>query len=231
MRPSRVLLLSLGVLVLAFLAWFALKVLGSIEVVDKGELLPYVSGYTIWKIRILDRFEFFVEPDYRFSRDAFNTYILVGVGFISLTFATLLKRSPKPIEGKRIALFITMFFGANYLAADEFLGIHETLGHNMQFLTSLVPFTERPDDIIILSYLVPATLFLAVFFKIIIESKKATALLIAGLGVFGMAALDEFLHTGLEEFLEVGACILIISGVMTLGLHQMERAGVITSKG
>lgn len=229
MKFSRVLLFSLGALALALLAWLALNVLGSVEVVDKGELLPYVRGYTIWKIRILDRFEFFVEPDYRFSRDAFNTYILVGVAFISLTFATLLKRSPTPIEGKRIAFFVLMFFGANYLAADEFLGIHETLGHNMQFLARLVPFTHRPDDVIILFYLVPATLFIAVFFRIIVESRRAAAFLVAALVVFGMAALDEFLLTGFEEFLEVAAGILIISGVLTMGFHQMHRAGMITS--
>ena len=60
MKPAKILFLAVGVATLAILGWLALQILGSLEVVDKGELLPYVQGYTIWKLRILGRFEFFV---------------------------------------------------------------------------------------------------------------------------------------------------------------------------
>jgi hypothetical protein len=222
MRTSRILVLAGCGLVALVVLYFALEAVRTVEVVDKGELLPYVEGYTIWKIRILDRFELFVEPDYRFTRDAFNTYVLVGVAFISLTFAVLLKTLGNTARSRTVLFFSLMFLGANYLAADEFLGLHETLGHNMQFLSRWIPISERPDDIIFLLYLVPTVAFLAFFRKTLLVSRTATAAFVAAVFFFGLGAAADTLRLSIEEVCEMITAVFIICAVFCLGLHYLR---------
>jgi len=226
-RPKRSLarkwiLIAIAAVLLLPIAGLGIKCLSTAEVVEKGELLPYVQGYSIYKVRVLDRYEFFVEPDYRPSGDLFNAYVLVGIAFISLTFAVVMKALSIAPTGKTIRFFWCMFFGASFVAADEILGIHETLGHNMQFLTTIVPIAHRPDDAIILFYCIPALAFVCYFFKTLVVSRSAVLFFIVALVMFAIAAVSDGLTLPIEEFCEVISSICLISGVMSLGLHHIK---------
>jgi len=217
-------------LVLAIVAGFGLMVLKSAEVVDKGELLPYVKGYSIYKVRVLDRYEFYVEPDYKPESDAFNSFVLVGIAFISLTFAIVIQVLKIESAKKAFTFFICMFFGACAAAADEFLGIHESLGHNMQFLTDWVPIAERPDDAIIMFYCIPAILFVAFFFRTLFASKAAIVLFVAAVISYGAGAVADGYALYIEEYCEVLASILLISGVLSLGIHHIRKWQIETGR-
>jgi hypothetical protein len=210
-------------LALAIVAGFGLMVLKSAEVVDKGELLPYVKGYSIYKVRVLDRYEFYVEPDYKPESDALNSFVLVGIAFISLTFAIVIRELKIESAKKAFTFFICMFFGACAAAADEFLGIHESLGHNMQFLTDIVPIAERPDDAIIMFYCIPALLFVAVFFRTLFASKAAIACFVAAVISYGVGAVADGYALYIEEYCEMLTSILLISGVISLGVHHIRQ--------
>ena len=216
------LILGLAAIVLLAAAAFGLMCLSTAEVVDRGELLPYVKGYTIYKVRVLDRYEFFVEPDVKPSGDLFNGYVLVGIAFMSLTFAVVMKVVSAAPPGKTFWLFVCMFFGASYLAADEVLGIHETLGHNMQFLTTIVPIAERPDDAIIMFYGIPALLFVVYFYRTLLASKAAIVCFIAALAMFALGAVSDGLTLPIEEFCEMISSICLIAGVVALGIHHIK---------
>ena len=224
LEPRRAIPAMVALLIVLAVVAFGVACLRTGEVVDKGELLPYVKGYTIYKIRVLDRYEFFVEPDYRLRGDAINTYILVGIAFISLTFAVVFRILPTASTGMAGRFFICMFIGTNYLAADEFLGIHETLGHNMQFLTAIVPFDCRPDVVIILLYGIPALLFLFFFRKTLLASKAAIFFFVAAVAMFGVGAVSDALKLPIEEICEIISSICIISGVLSLGVHHIRES-------
>ena len=226
-KPSYLIPLAVAVLVLVAAVGFGIACIRTAEVVDEGELLPYVRGYTIYKVRVLDRFEFFVEPDYKPRRDAVNSYVLVGIAFISLTFAVVIRVLPTGSAGGAFRLFVCMFFGANYLAADEFLGIHETLGHNMQFLTSLFPFAGHPDDVIIMLYGIPAILFVYWFRKTLLASRAAMLLFGAALAAFALAAISDGLTLPIEEICEITSSICLLAGVLTLGICHIDPASAV----
>ena len=209
-------------LVLGVVVGLGAMCLATAEVVDKGELLPYVKGYSIYKVRVLDRYEFFVEPDYKPNSDAFNAYVLVGIAFISLTFAIVIRVLKMESARKAFTFFICMFFGATAAALDEFLGIHESLGHNMQFLPALVPISDRPDDVIIALYCIPAILFVGFFFRTLMASKAAIGLFVAAVIVYGIGSIADCLVMPIEEVCEVIASLCLISGVISLGVHHIR---------
>ena len=222
LRPGYVIPGVAALVALLAVVVFGIMCLSTAEVVDEGELLPYVKGYSIYRLRVLDKYEFFVEPDYKPRSDALNAYVLVGIAFISLTFAVVIKVLSIGSARKAFRLFIWTFFGANYLAADEFLGIHETLGHNMQFLTTIVPIAERPDDAIILFYTIPAFLFVCFFYKTLLASKAAVSLFVAALVMFAIAAVADGFALPIEEFCEMTSSLCIVSGVLSLGVHHIR---------
>ena len=211
------------ILVLIPIAMFLKAGFESVTVIDKGELLPYVKGYSIYKIRVFDKYEFYVEPDDIPDESTLNAYILVGIAFISLTILVIMRALGVPSSDKRRLLFLFMCIGTNYLAADEYIGIHETLGHNMQFLTSIVPFAKRPDDVVILSYSIPMFVFLYFFYRYLLVSKIATTMFIAAVIFYVFAAVSDGLILPMEEILEVLSSASIIVGVLSLGVHYIEE--------
>ena len=220
---TKVIFSAVALIVLVVIIGFGAKCLTTAEVVDKGELLPYVKGYSIYQVRILDRFDFYVEPDFKPTSDAFNAYVLVGIAFISLTFATVIRVLSIESAHRAFWLFLCMFFGATYLATDELLGIHETLGHNMQFLTTWIPIAERPDDAIIMLYGVPALMFVGYFFKTLWVSKKSIGLFVGAIFLFAVGAVADGYALPIEEFCEVASSICLIAGVMSLGVHYTRE--------
>lgn len=211
----------LGVAVLIVGVVVAL-LLGNYDVVEKGQLLPYTDG-RIYKIRFLDRFELYVEPENRPNADALTAFFLTGMGFMSLAFAWLAGRVG---AFRPQAMFLILFAGSVFLAADEFLGLHESLGHNLPFLLA-VPGVSRPDDVIVLCYVVIAIVVLGCFRSMLLQSARARAFFLAGVGLFAVAAVFDVANVPGEELLEVGAAALFVAAVAELGVtHLIGRDGI-----
>ncbi len=210
-----------GVLLLAPLAGF-LAVLENYEVIEKGQLLSH-SGGLVYRIRFFDRFEFLVEPDHQLDKDLLNAFILVGVAFISLTFGVVLSWLRKHQYSEVVRFNVVMFLGMSWLAADELLGIHETLGHNLMFLASL-PYIDRPDDVIILLYAIPAAVVLARFRKTIFASRRALALMVVAMAFYTVAAFSDVFKLPVERLAELACSACIIAAVMFLGLSHVRMA-------
>lgn len=213
-----------GIGILA-LAAFLLALSRNYEVLEKGNLLNYTNG-VIYKIRFFDTFTVLVEPERRPAKDVFNSYLLTGISFISLTYAFLIAFTKKyGVTSRVFWMYAIMVVGTSYLAVDEFFGVHESIGHNMQFLASL-PLVSHPDDVIIMSYIIPMALFLYIFRK---EFLAARPSLIAVAGVVAfvvLASLADLLTLPLivEELSEIIASGLLVISVLLLGWSHLHKA-------
>lgn len=210
-----------GVLLLAPLAGF-LAVLENYEVIEKGQLLSHTGGL-VYRIRFFDRFELLIEPDHQLDKDILNAFILVGVAFMSLTFGVVLSWLRRNQYSEVVRFNMLMFLGMSWLAADELLGIHETLGHNLMFLAKL-PHIDRPDDVIILLYAIPAAYVLVRFRKTIFASRRALALMGVALAFYVLAAFSDVFKLPVERLAELACSACIITAVMFLGLSHVRTA-------
>lgn len=191
------------------------------EVIDKGQLLSYSEGQ-IYHIRFFEKYDVFLEPENRPNSDLIMFYFLLGTGFVSIVFFFILGLSKRVAKSKVPLLFLCCFFGMHFLAFDEFLGIHESIGHNMTILARL-PLVKRPDDAIIILYLIPCSIFGLIFYKEFFECKSA---LYTGIGAFlliSLAAVSDLLTLPFEELLEIFAGMLIFSSILFLGLYHLDQ--------
>jgi len=120
--------------------------------------------------------------------------------------------------------FLGIFIGAGYLAADELLAVHETLGHNLQFLRD-IPGVTRPDDAIIAFYAVPAVIFVFFFRDILLASRRARILVGLGFGLFVITALADIIgEIEQEDALEPVASLFLFAGFITLAVDALLTA-------
>ncbi len=221
-RPSwrrPVVLLLLAAAGIGALAYFFLA---DAEVLEKGRLLSYTEG-KIYKVRFGGGLVLYIEPDLKPSLDLLNAYLLTGIAFIALSFAALLAGVAGDTSSSAFRFFALVFLGASYLVADEILGIHETVGHNLQFLRRL-PLIERPDDAVILLMAIPAAAVLFFFRGVLLSSKAATALCGASLALFVLSAVADLLTLPGEEIVEVLAALCLVAAMVLLGLHHARAA-------
>lgn len=192
------------------------------EVLEKGQLLPYTEG-KIYKVRFGGWLTLYYEPELRPSWDLLNAYLLTGAAFMALTFSAILATAGRETGSARFRFFLVAFLGMSYLVADEMLGIHETIGHNLQFLKAL-PLIKRPDDAVVVLFALPAALFLIAFRSVLLASRGAA--LLFGLGMLGfvLSAVADVLTLPIEEAAEVLATLCLAAGTMVLGLHH-TRSG------
>ncbi len=210
--------LGAAALALVLVAYLALT---NYEVVEKGKILPYTNGY-VYRILIADKYTVFVEPEIRLRSDVFNAAILIGVAYISLTFAAILHVQQSIYTHRHFAFFVLMSAGMFFLAADELLGIHESIGHNVQFLTK-IPGISRPDDLIIALYAIVAILFLFSFRSLFSDARRPLQYFSAALGVFVVAAVADLATIPFEEIIELVAGTLILAGIISFGLVSLQK--------
>lgn len=217
---TRIFILLGVVVILVALAILAGIYLSDYEVLKKGKLLPYTDGI-IYKVRFHDTFTLFLEPEELSFSDLLNIFVMTGIGFTAFTFSIVIDSLATDTNQERFWFFILMFVGMSFLTADEALGLHESLGHNLQFLGRL-PFIKHPDDAIILSYGIPAAAFLLLFRKFILAERRALLLFGLGFFVFLVSGLSDALAIPFEELLEPLASVFIYSGVFSLGLYHVH---------
>ena len=222
-----VVFIGLSVIVLALLL-IGFGALNDYEVLNKGQLLSYSRGY-IYEILVFGKYTVYVEPEIRLTSDVFNAAILLGIAYISLTFGAVLYHRERPAFSRPLAFLVTLSAGMFYLAADELLGIHESLGHNLQFLAR-IPGVGRPDDFIIALYAVGALFYLYFFRSVLSQVSRAFRYFIASAAALTLAAMADLATLRFEEPLEILASILLLAGVISLGLHfviseEKEKVG------
>ena len=180
----------------------------TVEVVDKGtDLRPYDSG-RVFKVRIADSFTFYADEESRVQPDLVTGSALVVLATVALMAALLLRAAT---ARHRLTVFYSLAgIGFAYLALDELVAVHETLGHNLVFLAE-VPGIERPDDLLFALYSLPAIAFAIYFRDILTDSTIALRLFIVGAVVFGCAGVADITDMAgkADEVLEAvaGLCV------------------------
>lgn len=222
MTRSHILVLSaISVLILAtvIVCFWALN---NYEVLNKGQILPYTDGF-VYEILIAGKYSIYVEPEIRLRPDVFNATLLVGAAYISLTFAAIVFRFERPDLSEQLFFFLMMSIGMFYLSADELIGIHESIGHNMQFLMML-PGVERPDDLILASYGLFCLVFLFRFRGVLYRFKRSAKYFGLAFLFFVVAAIGDLAALGIEEISEVVSGAFVLAGVISCGITATENA-------
>lgn len=186
------------------------------EVVREGRLMPW-PGH-VAEIRFFGEFTLFVNQERTRPLDVMDAALLAMLAGTLLFALTLLRRAGAG-SGRERAFLGVALVGALWLAADESLVLHETIGSNLRFLADL-PGVHRPDDVVFASYAVPAAAFAIVFRRIVLASRTATILFGAAAGLFVVAGLFDIAGIGADELVEPlsSACLLAGFTVLALGI-------------
>jgi hypothetical protein len=183
------------------------------EVVDEGrDLRPYDAG-EVYEIRIADAVTVYAAEESRPELDRISGSALVALATAALMTCLLLGAARGP---RRLRLFYGLSAaGLAFLALDENFGVHETIGHNLPFLADF-PGVERPDDLIIALYLVPALAFVVYFRDAITSSRWAVRLFAAALAAFALAELFDLAGLPADEAVEMVSALCIVGGFAAL---------------
>jgi hypothetical protein len=210
---SGVIVAGAGAVVLAVVA---AVVYASADVVEHGHLLPW-AGDDVRKVRVLDSFDFYISSETgKPSADLVNSYVLLATAAVCMTGALLLD-----VPGLR-RLLVIAGLGIAYLAIDEQFAIHETIGHNLGFLADL-PGVERPDDVILAAYAVPAALFVFYFWPRLRTSPRATVLLVSTLVLFAVSSVWDVADLPAEEVFELAPSLALLAAFLFLALDASPR--------
>lgn len=207
----------------------ALAALVTAEVVARGKLVPS-GGEGVRRVRVWGAIEFYISSETaRPSIDLVTTIALVALASaIGFACVVLLVSGVRSRLTRCLAL---VFAGAAYLAADELLAIHESVGHNLQFLRNF-PGVKRPDDVVFAAYALPAGAFLWRFRDVLASVRTARLLFAAGTALALLAVVFDLLSapTGLEDGVEVLAASFLGGGFICLAAVRVPEA-LITAKG
>jgi hypothetical protein len=188
------------------------------EEVARGNLLPMFDSYEVVLVRVLG-VELYVDAS------AGVTDVLTAAA-LAVTAAILLHGARRLDAAARQA-FNTAGWGALFLAADDLLSAHETIGHNLPALARL-PLVDHPDDVVLAAYAAVVVAF-AWRHRALLDGADRRPWALAGAAATVAVAHDVSpLHLGpLEEALEVvaaGALVLGVAGVARR--HAAERPTV-----
>ena len=226
MRPNRkVVVIGVACVAVAALVVLAALAFQSYEVVDRERLLPFPDSGRVYEIRVFDSFTVYVDPEAKRGFDILNVYMLAAISGIGLLAAILLRGIGGPNSRRLMWFFLLVWLGAGFLAADEGLGLHETVGGNLAFLADL-PGVDRPDDALFASYAIPALIFLVAFRDLLLFSRKALLFLGPGLGLFLLAALFDVTGVHADEVAELLASGCLLAGFTVLAVEHVRNAMV-----
>jgi hypothetical protein len=191
------------------------------EVVDEGrDLRPYDAG-EVYEIRIADSVTLYAAEESRPEMDRISGSALVALATAAFIAYLLLTAAQAT---RRLRLFYALSAaGLAFLALDETFGIHETLGHNLIFLAD-VPGVERPDDLIIALYLIPAIAFLVYFRDLFVDSRWAVRFFALAIATFALAEFSDLAGLPTDEPLEMLSAAAVVGGFAALLVAHLSRA-------
>ena len=191
-------------------------------VVAKGELLPWDVG-TVYQVEAFHRFTLYADGEARRAPDAVGGLLLAAIAGMSLLVYALLRRSGADALARTRRCFLALAAGTAYLAVDEMVGLHETVGYNLPALAD-IPGIDRPDDLIALAYAVPALAFLLVFLDVLLASRRAAAFFALAVFLFLVGAGLDAADVVLEELAEPAATISLLVGFLLLAVDRLAAA-------
>ena len=215
MRPRRERGLRLATAVVAAALLLGVLVARQGTVVARGNLHPAFADYEVERVRIAG-IELYVD------RSAHTGDALTAIAL--LIAAGVLLAAASRLAGATRSAFAWAGAGAAFLAADDALSAHETIGHNLAWL-GRIPVIDHPDDAVLALYAVVAASF-AWRHRGLLEGSPRGPWLLAGIAAALAVGHDVApLHLGpVEEALEVLAAGSGLVGVLTLARTHVGRA-------
>ena len=115
---------------------------------------------------------------------------------------------------RRLLTFFTLLgLGMAFLALDELLALHETIGYNLDFLADL-PGVKSPEDAVFALYAVPAIAFFVIYRDLLAVSRWGIWLVALGVALFGVAAMLDVADAIVDEqWVEPPASAVLSTGL------------------
>jgi len=192
------------------------------DVVDKGRgppIVPYEHSGLVYKVRVLDAFTLYADEESRPSADKLSTVGLVAAAAMALMTFLLLNAAGSERRLRRF--YALAAAGLAYLALDELMAVHETIGHNLQFLADL-PGVERPDDLVFMSYAIPLAIFAWWFRDVLFADRRAARLFAVGTLFYAVAVVADLAGVAIDEPSEVVAAACLGAGLVLLTARTLR---------
>jgi len=216
------LLLALTGVLLAVAVAVVLAAPSLYEIESRNYPVPYEDAGRVYKLRVLDSVDVYAPEE---LRDNASLDVITGLGLVGLATAALMSAALLSAAGRDrplVRFYGLVGAGALFLGLDEMLSIHETIGHNLQFLAD-VPGVERPDDLVLALYLIPGLAFLIYFRSIVLASERARRLIGLALGLFALSAVADLAGASkVDEGLEVLGGVSLVAGFGMLGWGHLR---------
>lgn len=215
MRKRRSRLLRVAAAVVAVALLLGVVVARQATVVARGNLHPAFADYEVERVRIAG-VELYVD------RSAHAGDALTAIAL--LTAAAVLLVAARRLSGSTRSAFVSAGVGASFLAADDSLSAHETIGHNLAWLVR-IPVVDHPDDAVLALYAVVVAAF-AWRHRGLLRGTPRGPWVLAGIAAVLAVGHDvSRLHMGaIEEVLEVVAAGAGLVGVIALARAHVRRA-------
>jgi hypothetical protein len=219
-RTVKRLVLAGGLAAVGALALLVFLAPSVYEVQDKGRnVVPYDSG-VVYKVRVLDEFNLYAAEESRPESDKLSAIGLVAAATMMFMALLLLNAVRASSRVRRFYMFGAA--GLAFLAADESFGLHETLGHNLQFLADL-PGVTRPDDLIFSLYVIPAAIFAWYFRDVLLAHRNAVRLFAVGSFFVAVAVIGDLLGSGVDELAEPITAFCLLAGLVSMTVTTLRQ--------
>lgn len=197
--------------------------------VDHGRLLDWLRpSYEIGQVRLLG-LDVYVDTSLS-PGDVLVGLALLGVAGVATVVALRLRRVG---AARHAGSFGLIAVGAAYLAIDEMLAVHETVGYNLPALRHL-PGVQHPGDLILVASLVVALVVLWDRRDMLDAAPRGRRLL-AGAVVLatGAFACDLWFEQAgyIEERLEILAGGAMLLGFVDLAVEHLRSAPTVREPG
>jgi hypothetical protein len=227
-RPSRA--IALVLVVAGGVVFGALALLTGFEnaIVKQGEGLlidhPAYKSTPAVELRFFGAFSVLAHPAYANLQDADIVGALLLAAIATSAATGLLVLRAADVDGSRLSVFLLLSaLGCGYLALDELLGVHETVGFNMLFLADIPGVTYADDPLFGLYTLAALAVFVA-FRDVIWASRPAALLLGAGVAFTVGAGVVDLWHITSDEPFELVANLLLLAGFFRLVVDRTAAA-------
>jgi hypothetical protein len=179
------------------------------------------SNVVVYKVRLFDSFDVQLKNEVKPTPDVFNSAILLSISSMALLALLFLERAAADVSRSLRWFFVSVWLGFAFLAGDELLAFHETIGQNLGFLADL-PGVEEADDVVFAAYLIPVLVFLIAFRRILFSSPAATRFFALGVIFFVTGAAADLIHIGeAEDFIEILGSAWFFAGFVIVMIDRM----------
>jgi hypothetical protein len=221
-RHSRAVLAITGLVVGALIAALLVAlVLGDEPLVSKRGTVDvsYPAG-EVKQARVLGAVDLYYDGEPKPGASVLGAIALFVLATASLvTFFSLRFAGAR----RKLRLFwLIAAAGLAVAATDELFAVHESVGHNLQWLAD-IPGVKRPDDFLMSFYLVGALAFAWWFRDVLREYRPTFVCMIAAIAFFAGSAGADLASAHVEEWFELFAGLFVAAGLVLLMHRHLKR--------